>query len=81
MLPAVLIFAMTALGQVNKIAAAANAPQARQSPPPAARVVELKASDGTLLKASYFYRGKAGPRCVDLRMNGIVPPASRGKSD
>jgi dienelactone hydrolase/uncharacterized damage-inducible protein DinB len=29
--------------------------------PPAVRVVELKASDGTVLKASYFAAGKPGP--------------------
>ncbi|HET7873374.1 MAG TPA: alpha/beta fold hydrolase [Terriglobales bacterium] len=29
--------------------------------PPAARVVDLKAADGTSLKASYFAAGKAGP--------------------
>jgi pimeloyl-ACP methyl ester carboxylesterase len=36
--------------------------QAQSSPePPAARVVDLKASDGTLLKASYFAAAKPGP--------------------
>src|SRR5438105_5199871 len=37
-------------------------PQAQKSDlPPAARVVELKASDGTVLKASYFAAAKPGP--------------------
>jgi formylglycine-generating enzyme required for sulfatase activity len=39
-----------------------NTPQAQKSkPPPTARVVELKASDGTVLKASYFGAAKPGP--------------------
>src|SRR6266849_3138047 len=59
---AVVIFAATAWVRVTKSAAAASAPQAQQSqPPPAARVVDLKASDGTLLKASYFAAAKPGP--------------------
>src|SRR5262245_17398064 len=45
-----LIFSVAALGQVQ---------QSQQ--PPAARVVDLKASDGTLLKASYFAAAKPGP--------------------
>jgi pimeloyl-ACP methyl ester carboxylesterase len=35
--------------------------QAQQPQQPAARAVELKASDGTLLKASYFAAAKPGP--------------------
>jgi len=56
---ALLIFAVAALRQSAKSAGAASAPQSPQ--PPAARVVELKASDGTLLKASYFAAAKPGP--------------------
>src|ERR1700733_13559984 len=39
--------------------AAATAPQSH--PPPAVRVVDLKASDGTILKASYFAAATPGP--------------------
>jgi len=40
----------------------ASAAQAQRSPvPPAVRVVDLKAADGTLLKASYFAAAKPGP--------------------
>jgi pimeloyl-ACP methyl ester carboxylesterase len=35
--------------------------QAQQSQPPAARVIDLKAPDGTILKASYFAAAKPGP--------------------
>jgi dienelactone hydrolase/uncharacterized damage-inducible protein DinB len=35
--------------------------QAQQSQSPAARVIDLKASDGTILKASYFGAAKPGP--------------------
>jgi dienelactone hydrolase/uncharacterized damage-inducible protein DinB len=37
------------------------APQAQQLRQPPARVVDLKASDGTILKASYFSAAKPGP--------------------
>jgi len=39
--------------------APASAPQAQQ--PPAARVIDLKTSDGTVLKGSYFAAAKPGP--------------------
>ncbi len=42
-------------------AASASATRAQQSQPPSPRVVDLKASDGTLLKATYFAAGKPGP--------------------
>ena len=57
-LSAVLILAVTPLAQT----AAANAPSeqlSRVSPPE--RVVDLKASDGTILRASYFAAAKPGP--------------------
>jgi dienelactone hydrolase len=57
LLSAVLIFTVTALVQGTK--SAASTPQAQ--PPPAARVVDLKASDGTILKATYFAAAKPGP--------------------
>jgi dienelactone hydrolase len=51
-----------ALVQARNSATVASAPQAQPSQhPPAARVVDLKASDGTLLKASYFAAAKPGP--------------------
>jgi dienelactone hydrolase len=50
------------LGQGTKSAGVASAPQAQPSQQQtAARVVDLKASDGTLLKASYFAAAKPGP--------------------
>jgi len=54
-LSAVLIVALATLAQ----AAAPAAPPSQ--PSPAARVVDLKASDGTLLKATYFAAAKPGP--------------------
>jgi dienelactone hydrolase len=53
------ILAVTALGQGSMSAAATSVSQAEQ--PPTARVVDLKASDGTVLKASYFAAAKPGP--------------------
>jgi alpha-beta hydrolase superfamily lysophospholipase len=53
----VLSFTLT-LGQGTKTA---DTPDAQQSQPPAPRVVDLKASDGTILKASYFAAAKPGP--------------------
>src|SRR5438874_827281 len=45
-------------------------PQAQKSDlPPAARVVELKASDGTVLKASYFAAAKPGPGVLLLHQS------------
>src|SRR5579863_7969147 len=46
------------LGQGTKTA---DTLEAQQSQPPAPRVLELKASDGTILKASYFAAAKPGP--------------------
>src|ERR1700732_1940559 len=58
-LSVVLILAVNPLAQA---AAAASAPPKQPSQvPPAARVVDLKASDGTVLKASYFAAAKPGP--------------------
>src|SRR5580704_11138873 len=54
----VLSSTLAASGQGTKTA---NAPEAQQSQPPAPRVLELKASDGTILKASYFAAAKPGP--------------------
>src|ERR1700685_1215313 len=57
-LSAVLILAVTPLAQT----AAANSPPEQLSRvPPPARVVDLKASDGTILRASYFAAAKPGP--------------------
>jgi tetratricopeptide (TPR) repeat protein len=58
----VLIFTPAAIRQATTNAAATSAPQAQPSQLPlAVRVVDLKASDGTLLKASYFAAAKPGP--------------------
>jgi hypothetical protein len=57
----VLILTPLAIRQATTSAASASAPQAQTSQPPAVRVVDLKVSDGTLLKASYFAAAKPGP--------------------
>lgn len=57
----VLIFT-SAIRQAKTDAAAVSAPPEQPSQvPPAARVVDLKAADGTILKASYFAAAKPGP--------------------
>lgn len=57
-----LMVAVPSLGQGASTSAAANTPPAQSSQqPPAARVVDLKASDGTILKASYFAAANPGP--------------------
>src|ERR1700680_4639279 len=58
-----LILTGTASVQGTESAAAASAaPRSPRSPRlPAPRIVDLKASDGTLLKASYFAAAKPGP--------------------
>jgi len=43
--------------------------QAQSPPQPAARVVDLKASDGTILKASYFAAAKPGPGVLLLHQS------------
>lgn len=54
-----LILAVAALGPRAKSASPASEPQPQQLT--AARVVDLKTSDGTVLKASYFAAAKPGP--------------------
>jgi tetratricopeptide (TPR) repeat protein len=63
----VLIFTVGAVRQGAKSAAAAGAPKAQQ--PPAARVVDLKAADGTILKASYFSAARPGPGVLLLHQS------------
>jgi pimeloyl-ACP methyl ester carboxylesterase len=53
-----LIFAMTALGQGTDNAVPTSTDPQQPSAP---RVVDLRASDGTVLKASYFAAAKPGP--------------------
>jgi len=49
----------------------ASASRAQQSQPPGPRVVDLKSTDGTLLKATYFSAGKPGPGVLFFhRANG-----------
>jgi len=55
------IFTGTALAQGTNSAAAASTQDPHQSQPPAPRVVDLKASDGIVLKATYFAAAKPGP--------------------
>src|SRR5438552_7088344 len=62
LLLAALIFTASAIGQDTKsdtTPSASPGPQSHQSP--AVRVVDLKASDGAILKASYFVAAKPGP--------------------
>lgn len=57
-----IIFSLSGLGRTTKSAAAESASQGHQAQQPSApRVVELKAWDGTVLKASYFAAAKPGP--------------------
>jgi dienelactone hydrolase len=63
----VAIFSGRALGQSAQ-SATASVPQAQPSPP-AARVIDLKASDGTILKASYFAAAKPGPGVLLLHQS------------
>lgn len=58
------ILTLTALGQS---VAAATAQQSERQPAP--RVVDLKADDGTILKASYFAAGKPGPGVLLLHQS------------
>lgn len=62
-----LIFVVTALGQGANRAAAEGQQQSQQTPAP--RVVDLKASDGTILKASYFAAAKPGPGVLLLHQS------------
>ena len=58
----VLIFTSAAIRQATTNAADVSAPPEQPSQvPPAVRVVDLKAADGTILKASYFAAAKPGP--------------------
>ena len=58
----VLIFTSAAIRQATTNAADVSAPPEQASQvPPAVRVVDLKAGDGTILKASYFAAAKPGP--------------------
>jgi dienelactone hydrolase len=65
----VLIFTPLAIRLAATNAASASAPQAQPSQPPAVRVVDLKVSDGTLLKASYFAAAKPGPGVLLLHQS------------
>src|SRR5438094_7554681 len=70
LLLAALIFTANALGQDTKSAttpSASTGPQSHQ--PSAVRVVDLKASDGTILKASYFAAAKPGPGVLLLHQS------------
>src|SRR5438045_6720105 len=63
-------FAAVALGQEAKSTATPSATPvpASQQPEPG-RVVELKAADGTILKASYFAAAKPGPGVLLLHQS------------
>jgi hypothetical protein len=59
MLLLTLLLAPIATPELSQGAAAQGEPQLKTAPP--SRVVELKASDGTVLKASYYAAASAGP--------------------
>ena len=64
---AVLILAVSALVRASAVA---NAPLEQPSPaPPSPRVVDLRASDGTVLKATYFGAAKPGPGVLLLHQS------------
>jgi len=66
----VLILTPAAIRQSTTNATATNAPQVQPSQmPPVVRVVDLKASDGTLLKATYFATAKPGPGVLLLHQS------------
>jgi hypothetical protein len=50
------------------------APGGRAQQPSAPRMVELKASDGTILKASYFAAAKPGPGVLLLHQSNLKQP-------
>src|SRR5947207_3457587 len=70
MLSLCLVFAVTAFGEGAKRTEAASATVAQQSPqPPAPRTVDLKTSDGVMLKATYFAAAKPGPGVLLLHQS------------
>ena len=73
---AALIFAVAARPQDTNSAAASSAPQALQLPAP--RLVDLKAADGTILKASYFAAAKPGPGVLLLHQSNRTRDAWDG---
>jgi tetratricopeptide (TPR) repeat protein len=67
---AVLIAVVTASGQSTKSTAEQSESHAQPSPqPPSVHVLELKASDGTVLKASYFAAATPGPGVLLLHQS------------
>jgi tetratricopeptide (TPR) repeat protein/Spy/CpxP family protein refolding chaperone len=70
LLLAALTFTASAAGQDTKNATTPNSTSGRRSQQPQApRVVDLKASDGTVLKASYFAAAKPGPGVLLLHQS------------
>ena len=70
MLSLCLVFAVTAFGEGAKRTEAASATVAQQSPqPPVPRTVDLKTSDGVMLKATYFAAAKPGPGVLLLHQS------------
>jgi dienelactone hydrolase len=70
LLLAALIFAASTIGQNTKSATTPSAtPMPRSQQPSTPRVVELKASDGTILKATYFAAAKPGPGVLLLHQS------------
>ena len=68
-LSAGLTFIVMVVGFRIKGGAASSSPHAQQSQLPAARVVDLKAADGTILKATYFAAAKPGPGVLLLHQS------------
>jgi len=63
------ILSVTALRQGAHRATAASSTQTQQTQRPAPRVVDLKAPDGAILKASYFGAAKPGPGVLLLHQS------------
>jgi tetratricopeptide (TPR) repeat protein len=69
LLMTVFISTPVAIRQETTSAASAMASQEQSSPPPAVRVVDLKMSDGAVLKASFFAAAKSGPGVLLLHQS------------
>jgi dienelactone hydrolase len=69
LLMTVLISTPAAIRQETTSAASAMASQEQSSVPPAVRVVDLKMSDGAVLKASFFAAAKSGPGVLLLHQS------------
>jgi alpha-beta hydrolase superfamily lysophospholipase len=67
--PILILAAFAAVRQNANTAKAASAVPAQTAQPPAARVVDLKSTDGTILKATFFAAATPGPGVVLFHQN------------